>query len=144
MFSKLALFTVASMAIFAAAAPSGGMENSCNTGPVQCCNSVQSASSPGMSDLIGLLGATLSGFTGQVGSTAAPLVLPPSAEDRPAPASPSAATATTSTASWFLGAPQSTSAFKSFATATLTGVMDSLNGIGIILQHLSNTSISII
>ncbi|KAF8187169.1 type 1 hydrophobin [Pholiota molesta] len=73
MFSKLAFFTVASMAIFAAAAPSGGMENSCNTGPVQCCNSMQSASTPGMSSLIALLGASLSGFTGQVGLNCSPL-----------------------------------------------------------------------
>jgi len=39
MFSKLALFAAASMAIFVAAAPTpdGGIKNSCNTGSVQCC-----------------------------------------------------------------------------------------------------------
>ena len=39
MFSKLALFATASMAIFVAAAPNGGggISNSCNTGSIQCC-----------------------------------------------------------------------------------------------------------
>ena len=40
MFSKLALFAVASMAVFVAAAPadpSSVIENSCNSGPIQCC-----------------------------------------------------------------------------------------------------------
>lgn len=37
MFSKLALFTAATMAVFVAASSDGGISNSCNTGEVQCC-----------------------------------------------------------------------------------------------------------
>ena len=39
MFSQVAIFTVATLAVFAAAKPSesGGINDSCNTGPVQCC-----------------------------------------------------------------------------------------------------------
>ncbi|KAF8068981.1 putative hydrophobin [Lyophyllum atratum] len=38
----------------------------CNTGTVQCCNSVQAVSSPIVGTLAGLLGVVLSGLTGQV------------------------------------------------------------------------------
>ncbi|KAF9473249.1 hydrophobin [Pholiota conissans] len=61
------------MAVFAAAAPSGGISNSCNTGPVQCCNSVTSSESPVISTLLGLLGVVLGDVTTQVGLTCSPL-----------------------------------------------------------------------
>ena len=42
MFSKLALLVAATMVIFVAAAPAdGGINKSCNTGPVQCCRWLQ-------------------------------------------------------------------------------------------------------
>ncbi|EGO01041.1 hypothetical protein SERLA73DRAFT_105567 [Serpula lacrymans var. lacrymans S7.3] len=45
----------------------------CNTGDLQCCNSVESASSAGASLLLGLLGIVLSDVTGLVGITCSPL-----------------------------------------------------------------------
>ncbi|KAF9446650.1 hydrophobin-domain-containing protein [Macrolepiota fuliginosa MF-IS2] len=45
----------------------------CNTGDLQCCNSVQSASSNAVSLLLGLLGVVLSDVTGLVGLTCSPL-----------------------------------------------------------------------
>ncbi|KZT26116.1 fungal hydrophobin, partial [Neolentinus lepideus HHB14362 ss-1] len=36
--------------------PTGGTSGSCNTGSVQCCNSVQSAGDGGMPGILGLLG----------------------------------------------------------------------------------------
>ncbi|KAF9477852.1 hydrophobin [Pholiota conissans] len=75
MFSKLALFTVASMAIFAAAAPSGGLENSCNTGPVQCCNSFTESDAPVISALLALVGVKAGDVTGQVGLQCSPLTV---------------------------------------------------------------------
>jgi len=45
----------------------------CNVSDQQCCNSVQSASSPSVTTLLGLLGVVLSGVTGQVGVTCSPI-----------------------------------------------------------------------
>ncbi|KAF9477839.1 hydrophobin [Pholiota conissans] len=71
MFSKLALFTAASMALFVAAAPA--IDNSCNTGPVQCCNSLTSSDGPVVSNLLSLLGVAVGDITGQVGLTCSPI-----------------------------------------------------------------------
>ncbi|KAL5480796.1 SC3_5 [Sanghuangporus weigelae] len=45
----------------------------CNTGPIQCCNSVQSASSPASSALLGLLGIVLQNVNVLVGLTCSPI-----------------------------------------------------------------------
>ncbi|KAF8994997.1 fungal hydrophobin-domain-containing protein, partial [Cyathus striatus] len=61
----------------ASAVPRGGSPpvSQCNVGSLQCCNSVQSATS--LSDpvslLLGLLGVVVSGLTGQVGVTCSPI-----------------------------------------------------------------------
>ncbi|TFK32034.1 fungal hydrophobin [Crucibulum laeve] len=47
--------------------------DTCSTGTVQCCNSVQSANSGAVSLLAGLLGIVLGPITGQVGLTCSPL-----------------------------------------------------------------------
>ncbi|KIM37597.1 hypothetical protein M413DRAFT_258079 [Hebeloma cylindrosporum] len=73
MFSKVALFTVATMAIFAAAAPAPSIENSCNTGPVQCCNQLMKSDSAQANLLTSLLGLALGPVTGQVGVQCSPL-----------------------------------------------------------------------
>ncbi|KAI0764929.1 fungal hydrophobin-domain-containing protein [Fomes fomentarius] len=48
---------------------------SCNTGPVQCCDSVQSASSPNAADLLGLLGIVVQGVDVLVGLTCSPVTV---------------------------------------------------------------------
>ncbi|KAF4614951.1 hypothetical protein D9613_003327 [Agrocybe pediades] len=45
----------------------------CNTGDLQCCSSVQSASSPSVAGLLGLLGVPLGSVTGLVGLTCSPI-----------------------------------------------------------------------
>ncbi|KAL0956188.1 hypothetical protein HGRIS_002347 [Hohenbuehelia grisea] len=45
----------------------------CNTGPIQCCNSVQKASAPSAALLLGLLGIVLQDVTALVGITCSPL-----------------------------------------------------------------------
>ncbi|SJL06634.1 related to Fruiting body protein SC1 [Armillaria ostoyae] len=73
MFSRAFAATVVMIATLTTsvmAAP--GTTPSCNTGPVQCCNSVQSSSAPGVGFLLGLLGIVLGGNT-QVGLGCSPL-----------------------------------------------------------------------
>ncbi|KDR72900.1 hypothetical protein GALMADRAFT_142612 [Galerina marginata CBS 339.88] len=76
MFSKVVLVAVASMAISVAAAPApsdGGINNSCNTGPVQCCNAVYDSKSTEGTILTALLGAALGSFSGQFGVSCSPI-----------------------------------------------------------------------
>ena len=72
MFSKLAVVT--SLAILAAATPMPNVPASqCTTGPIQCCNSVQKASDPSVSKLLGLLGIVVQDVTALVGVTCSPI-----------------------------------------------------------------------
>ncbi|KAI0093406.1 fungal hydrophobin-domain-containing protein [Irpex rosettiformis] len=45
----------------------------CNTGPIQCCQSVQSANTPAVTTLLGLLGVVLSDLDVLVGLTCSPI-----------------------------------------------------------------------
>ncbi|KAF5354401.1 hypothetical protein D9758_010745 [Tetrapyrgos nigripes] len=45
----------------------------CNTGPIQCCNSVQAASSNAVSSLLGLLGVVIQDLEALVGITCSPI-----------------------------------------------------------------------
>ncbi|KAF9524820.1 fungal hydrophobin-domain-containing protein [Crepidotus variabilis] len=47
----------------------------CNTGPVQCCNSVQQAGAPDAKALLGLLNIDVSDITALVGLTCVPITL---------------------------------------------------------------------
>lgn len=79
MFSKIALiFAALFFALLAAAAPApalvarGGVSQ-CNTGTLQCCDSVQSSDSKEMATLTGLLGIVLSGVAVPIGLTCNPI-----------------------------------------------------------------------
>ncbi|KAF5351013.1 hypothetical protein D9756_008371 [Leucocoprinus leucothites] len=85
MFSKVALFVASALALTVVAAPngiggdlgdgSGGSSGSCNAGPVQCCNTVQSpkdATGP-LQLLLGLLNVDLTDTTANVGVTCTPI-----------------------------------------------------------------------
>ncbi|KAH9849346.1 fungal hydrophobin-domain-containing protein [Lenzites betulinus] len=92
MFSRpIAVFYFAfSLAILAAAMPGGAPPpptktvtvtatppaatgSTCSTGPIQCCNSVESSSSAAGSLLLGLLGVVLGDITGLIGLDCSPL-----------------------------------------------------------------------
>lgn len=73
MFAKL--FTVASLAILAAATPTPGGEpaSSCSTGPVQCCNSVQKADSAAATSILGSIGVVVQDVNALVGLDCSPI-----------------------------------------------------------------------
>ncbi|KJA28160.1 hypothetical protein HYPSUDRAFT_212132 [Hypholoma sublateritium FD-334 SS-4] len=74
-FTTLSTFTTLALAAFAVAAPtSSGSSNQCNSGPIQCCNSMQTASQSATTlGLLGLLGVVVQDITGQVGSNCSPI-----------------------------------------------------------------------
>ncbi|KAF8553190.1 fungal hydrophobin [Imleria badia] len=73
MFARL--FAVASLAALAVASPLVVRDQTCTTGTMNCCNSVQDAST--VTQLFGLLGVAdiLAGVTGPVGLGCSPLTI---------------------------------------------------------------------
>lgn len=79
------LFALALAAISAVGVPTGGGGGStpptptpipasqCNTGPVQCCNSVQNAGSPDLTAIFALLGINVEDVNVLVGVTCSPI-----------------------------------------------------------------------
>ncbi|KAI5118057.1 hypothetical protein M0805_005903 [Coniferiporia weirii] len=63
---------VASLAVLAVATPAP-QTSQCNTGALQCCQSVQSSSDSGVSSLLGLLGVVLGGVAVPIGVTCSPI-----------------------------------------------------------------------
>ncbi|KAI0737143.1 fungal hydrophobin-domain-containing protein [Daedaleopsis nitida] len=75
MFAKL--FTVASLAILAAAtpAPNSGSGSGSTPPATQCCSAVEKASSPSATALLGLLGIVLSDLNVLVGLNCSPITV---------------------------------------------------------------------
>ncbi|KAJ3808150.1 hydrophobin 2 [Lentinula lateritia] len=73
---KLA-FVSAALATLAVATPAPRDEpaSNCSTGPIQCCNSVQSASSTPVTTILGLLGIVLQDLNVDVGLTCSPITV---------------------------------------------------------------------
>ncbi|KAF5338120.1 hypothetical protein D9758_015373 [Tetrapyrgos nigripes] len=67
--------TVTALATLAAATPLEVRQGQCNTGPIQCCNSVQSANHGIVPSLLRLLGVVLGDVTAQVGLTCNPITV---------------------------------------------------------------------
>ncbi|KAF9003077.1 fungal hydrophobin-domain-containing protein [Cyathus striatus] len=63
---------VSTLVVAAAALPQTTISQ-CNTGGLQCCQSVQSSSNPAVSTLLGLVGAVVQGAAVQVGLTCSPI-----------------------------------------------------------------------
>nr|BAB84545.1 hydrophobin-251 [Pholiota nameko] len=75
-FTKMSAFATLALATLAAATPTrrnDSPSNQCNTGSLQCCNSLQSANSASLAGLLGLLGVVVGTITGQVGVTCSPI-----------------------------------------------------------------------
>ncbi|TFK35244.1 fungal hydrophobin-domain-containing protein [Crucibulum laeve] len=73
---KLATLATVALATLATATPvrrTGIPASQCTTGPVQCCNSVQPASSTAVTTLFGLLGIVLQNLNVDVGLTCDPI-----------------------------------------------------------------------
>ncbi|KAL0563066.1 hypothetical protein V5O48_019011, partial [Marasmius crinis-equi] len=69
------LFAVSTLATLAVATPLQARQGDCNTGPIQCCNSVTKASDPVTSVLLGLLGIVLQDVNVLVGLTCSPITV---------------------------------------------------------------------
>ena len=76
MFAKL--FTIASLAILAAATPTpggGSGSGSCSTGPIQCCNTVEKASDPAAAGVLAAIGVVVQDVDVLVGLTCDPITV---------------------------------------------------------------------
>ncbi|KAL0949227.1 hypothetical protein HGRIS_009306 [Hohenbuehelia grisea] len=75
MHMKSTIFVASVLPFLAAATPLRRNEpaSSCNTGPVQCCNSVQSADSKSIAGLLSVLGVVVSDLTVFVGANCSPI-----------------------------------------------------------------------
>ncbi|GLB43275.1 putative hydrophobins [Lyophyllum shimeji] len=67
MFARLSAALLLALPLLARA------DGQCNTGEIQCCNSVQNADSPSITGVLGLLGIAAQSVTGQVGVTCNPI-----------------------------------------------------------------------
>ncbi|KAH9896889.1 fungal hydrophobin [Cubamyces lactineus] len=65
MFARVAALSVLALPVFAAATPV--RRGDCNTGSIQCCNSVHNSDENAIAVLLGLLGLDAGSVTGQVG-----------------------------------------------------------------------------
>ncbi|OJT14174.1 Fruiting body protein SC1 [Trametes pubescens] len=63
----------ARFAAIALALPLLAAAQNCNTGPIQCCNSVESSSSDAGTALLSLLGVAVGNIVGQIGLQCSPL-----------------------------------------------------------------------
>ncbi|KAF9462398.1 hydrophobin [Collybia nuda] len=69
MFSKVAIVATLSLALSVAA----GDSYKCNTGDIQCCNSLQRSESTSATKLLTTLGMSLQGLTGMIGTGCSPI-----------------------------------------------------------------------
>ncbi|KDQ53856.1 hypothetical protein JAAARDRAFT_38816 [Jaapia argillacea MUCL 33604] len=72
---KLATFTTLSILAVATAAwdTTPIPASDCTTGPIQCCNTVETASDPAAAGILALLGIVLQDLTTEVGLTCSPI-----------------------------------------------------------------------
>ncbi|KAK1222734.1 hypothetical protein PQX77_014407 [Marasmius sp. AFHP31] len=74
MFNKL--FTLAAFTTLAVATPTGlSARADCNTGPIQCCQTVTTAKDPVVSPILALLGIVLQDLNVGVGLTCSPITV---------------------------------------------------------------------
>ncbi|EPQ53084.1 fungal hydrophobin [Gloeophyllum trabeum ATCC 11539] len=72
------LFTLFSLLVLASASPLSARQvagGQCNTGAIQCCQQVQTAGSPDMTNLLGLLGIVVDGLNVPIGLQCSPLTV---------------------------------------------------------------------
>jgi hypothetical protein len=74
-FKLAVLATISAATLAAATGGSGSPSNQCNTGTLQCCNSVQTAGSDAVSKLLGLLGIVVGDVNALVGVTCSPITV---------------------------------------------------------------------
>ncbi|PPQ63117.1 hypothetical protein CVT24_005828 [Panaeolus cyanescens] len=77
MFTKITTLAVLAISALSVSAVSysdvNGVNYSCNSGPVQCCGTIHESGTWTETDLISLVGATVSNVSGQLGVTCSPI-----------------------------------------------------------------------
>ncbi|KAF9033162.1 hydrophobin-251 [Panaeolus papilionaceus] len=74
--TKLAVLAAIPLAVSATVLPrtgGSGNDNSCNTGPVQCCNQLQTQAQSPYTSILALLGVDLGPVTALIGANCSPL-----------------------------------------------------------------------
>ncbi|EIN05019.1 fungal hydrophobin, partial [Punctularia strigosozonata HHB-11173 SS5] len=70
------LFAASSLAIFAVASPAALVaRQNCDTGSVQCCNTLTNSTDPSTSAILGLIGAVVSGVDVPIGLECNPITV---------------------------------------------------------------------
>ncbi|KAF9448228.1 fungal hydrophobin [Macrolepiota fuliginosa MF-IS2] len=72
---KLSALVAAALATSVLAGGAPAPASQCNTGPIQCCDSVQAANSPAASKLLALLGVVVQDVSVLVGITCTPITV---------------------------------------------------------------------
>ena len=69
------VFALSTLFAVAFAAPGGNTGTTCSTGPVQCCNTVEKASEPAATKILGGLGVVVQDVNALVGITCTPVTV---------------------------------------------------------------------
>ena len=69
------LFALSTLFAVAFAAPGGNTGATCSTGPVQCCNTVEEASNPTATKILGSIGVVVQDVDALVGITCTPVTV---------------------------------------------------------------------
>ncbi|KAL1947076.1 hypothetical protein VTO73DRAFT_14037 [Trametes versicolor] len=75
MFSRTLALTISALPLLAVATPLEARQSTCSTGPIQCCDSTETAGSAAGAALLGLLGIVVQDLNVLLGVTCSPITV---------------------------------------------------------------------